>query len=125
MTSNVRQSLRDFFMVLALIAIIWTASLAFFVLLWKTSSAEGAMLPTQNIYIQKQHIEEAMIHRIHRTLQRMVQNPTQLDKVKEKLRTLDSERLKLIDTLCLRITENPDGPSADVAFLLITGLIML
>lgn len=129
MFTSVSKFILDSLKLLMLSAVIWTLALGFSVIVFKPSLAEGDTGPRRIAHIQKQiqkqRTEEMRIQRIHRTVQKMVKNRALLNRVEEKLRTFDDEKLRLIDTLCLRMAENPDDPSADIAFLLVTGLIMM
>lgn len=124
MLTKFRKLLLNVIKIFIVTTAIWTVMLGLSVFAWEPSSAEGVTAPYLTIHTEKQRSEEVRIQRIYRTVRKMVQNPALLSRIEEKLRTFDREKLKLIDTLCIRIAENPDDPSADIAFLLVTGLII-
>ncbi len=48
-----------------------------------------------------------------------------IEKAEEKLLTLDEGKLRLMSSLCDRIAGNLDSPGADIAFSLVTAMIVL
>jgi len=50
---------------------------------------------------------------------------TILDKAKDKLSTMEDRRLRILSSLCDRISEDAHAAGADIAFSLMTVLIVL
>ncbi len=48
-----------------------------------------------------------------------------LEKSKEKIYAMDNREVRLIAALCEKISDNRQGFSSDIAFLLVTALIVL
>ena len=64
------------------------------------------------------------IDRIVSALETRIDDAKLLEKAKDKLRTLGSKDLGLIASLCERMSEE-GGAGADIAFFLVTALIVL
>jgi hypothetical protein len=63
--------------------------------------------------------------RILPVLEERIGDPDILAKTKDKLFTLDDEEIRLISSLCDRISTGEGTARADVAFSLVTALIVL
>src|SRR5688572_28521477 len=66
---------------------------------------------------------KAETNRIVRVLETRMEGQ-RLQKVQDKLSTLSPEQIRLLDSLAARIIENDHTAASDIAFLLITALII-
>lgn len=58
-------------------------------------------------------------------LEGKIDNRELLEKSKEKIYAMDSREVRLIAALCEKISDERQGFSSDIAFLLVTALIVL
>ena len=65
------------------------------------------------------------IKKILPVLQEKIHDGKILEKSKEKIYSMDSGEVKLVATLCEKISDGVDTISSDIAFLLVTALIVL
>lgn len=65
------------------------------------------------------------IKKILPVLQEKIHDGKILEKSKEKIYSMDSGEVKLVATLCEKISDGGDTISSDIAFLLVTALIVL
>lgn len=63
--------------------------------------------------------------RILRVLETRMKDQKSLQRSRDKLVTLDSEQLRLLASLCERISREGDTAGADIAFSLVTAMIIL
>ncbi len=68
---------------------------------------------------------EADVNKIMVMMGRRIGDPKLLERTKEKLLTLKDSELALITSLSEQITKDRERPATEIAFLLITALIIL
>jgi hypothetical protein len=85
----------------------------------------GAISFAAEIKSYEEPAREAETSRILPVLEARIGDPDILAKTKDKLFTLDEEEILLISSLCDRISTGERTARADVAFSLVTTLIVL
>ena len=63
--------------------------------------------------------------RILAVLDDRIKDPEILAKAKEKLQTMPADEIRLVASLCDRVSAAKEAPRADIAFSLVTALIVL
>jgi hypothetical protein len=81
--------------------------------------ADGALKNRQN------KIVKAETARIMPVLADRIEDPTVLEKTKDKLLTLPVEEIQLVSSLCDRVSAGERTARADIVFSLVTALIVL
>jgi hypothetical protein len=102
---------------LILIFILWTISLCIPLTAMALNRFEA---PQSNMVI----IHEKERIKIQKILNQKIEDKALLKKAEQKLSTLSDEEILLISSLCDRIPESDSSAGADVAFLLVTTLII-
>jgi hypothetical protein len=75
--------------------------------------------------ILESRIVKAKTSRIISVLDERIKDEDVLAKTREKLLTLNVEKIQLVSSLCDRVTESDGTPQADIVFSLVTALIVL
>jgi len=88
------------------------------------SPSHGAV-PAQRQSIDRGPALNVAMLKILPVLEDKIENRKLLDKSKEKLYAMDSRELNLVAALCEKISDEGQTVSTDIAFLLVTALIVL
>lgn len=75
--------------------------------------------------ILENRIAKARTSGIISVLDERIKDEDVLAKTREKLLTLNVEKIELVSSLCDRVTESDGTPQADIVFSLVTTLIVL
>lgn len=87
------------------------------------TSREGTALIVHDALTgQGNHTSE--VFRILSVLEGRIEDPKLIQKVKDKLSTLREDRLRVVVSLSERITDGDRGAETDIAFFLLTTLII-
>ena len=86
--------------------------------------AYGAKTAQMQSIVRKPALNVDM-HRILPVLEDKIENRNLLEKSKEKIYTMDRRELHLVAALCDKISDEGQTVSSDIAFLLVTALIVL
>ena len=79
----------------------------------------------QNLKIRQNRIVKNETARIMPVLDDRIKDPELLSKTREKLLTLPVKDIRLVSSLCDRVTASDKTPRADLVFSLVTALIVL
>ena len=94
---------------------------------WGSSTAVDGVL-RQGIRLHdhnKELKQDSSMAKIMPVLESRVDDQKLLEKAKDKLAIMDEAEIRLIASLCERISLDRGTPDADIAFLLVTALIVL
>jgi hypothetical protein len=95
------------------------------VLPWSCSEAEGTSAGPQMIASTTGIHRQAVVANIRSILDAKLGSADVSTKVQDKLQTLDDRHLRLLASLAERIAPEGNTPGADIAFLLLTALVVL
>ena len=88
------------------------------------SPANGAETALRQSIIREPALKVEML-KILPVLEEKIENRNLLDKSKEKIFAMNSRELHLVAALCEKISDEGQTVSSDIAFLLVTALIVL
>ncbi len=102
-------------------------SLLFLLLIWNPTIAIGEIKKSKAIAIIEEYAtyRETDVIKILSVLEKKIGDQKSLEKAKEKLFALRDSQFYLIASLSEQIAREGDKPGVDIAFLLITALIIL
>ena len=88
------------------------------------SPAHASAAPQKQPIIREPALNVEML-KIMPVLEGKIENKKLLEKSKEKIYVMNSHEVRLISALCEKITDDGQAVSSDIAFLLVTALIVL
>jgi len=88
------------------------------------SPAYGAV-PAQRQSIAREPVLNAAMFKILPVLEEKIENRKLLEKSKEKIYAMNTHEVRLIAALCEKISDEGQTVNTDIAFLLVTALIVL
>ena len=103
--------------------VILPLSFLFVVMIW--SPAARCEINKSKANDEYAMLRETEVMKILLVLEKKIQDQKSLEKVKEKLFTLKDSQFFLVASLSEQIVREKDKPGVDIAFLLITALIIL
>ena len=99
--------------------------LLFILFIWNPTTARGEINRSKVVDGYHEMVRETEVLKILSVLEKKMGDKKSLEKAKEKLLALKDLELALITSLSEQITKERERPGADIAFLLITALIIL
>ncbi len=98
--------------------------LACLLILLSAGFSSGSSMPQRAIHIEERN-QKAPLAKILPVLESRVGDRKLIERAKAKLTAMDDAEIRLVSSLCERMSRERGTPDADIAFLLVTALIVL
>ena len=105
--------------------LVWPLSVLFILFIWNPMIATGEIEKFKAGDESHERLREPEVMKILSVLERKLADQKLLQKAKDKLLTLKDSELALITSLSEQVAKEGERPGVDIAFLLITALIIL